>query len=1124
MKKKIRIKSLPKAQFAGEPPIVLTPEQQDIFKTNQNMFGFYGDVTEGSTNTTPALPTGDALVMDKSSNKEITSQKPLDDLSNLTQIAGMVPLIQTGIFANMGKKREQNKAEDQFKNRFLSDSLYASIPEGYSGNRGDYTLNYGTGLNFRPDEAVYGQFGKIAQYGGQMKRKIKITGLPKEAYGGTQNTQAVDEMYPYNSNVRRSNYSNMLGGEDENSVRQYAEEVPREIANIEAEAGETIVKPSDNGILNMYKIGGKRHSEGGTPLQAGGGDFIFSDTKDMKIKDPAILESFGMSYKKGGYTPAKISKKFNLNNPDIQKTLNDPTADIIARSTAKRMYDNNLSQLGKLALVQEARKGFPQGPPSISMPYMQKVGMDPSMFMPDVMTPQDAQVSMGKAQKGRGFWSDDYYKAALEQESQSQKEEERLQGLRNRINFSGQNRKGDFMDYVDYAFDFLPSVANYMTTGNFEPYTESFNRYIEQGNLKNNALNKVLPQVGDFITSGLAPSKSLVNEGRVALRPAYKKATEYLGSRLPKLSALSNQTKLYKELVSKYGKNVADAIDKSLTYGKSGLPLLPAAGYIALQNLSPEEKQFIEQNPDELIDYEKIEPVNIKVAPKDTSLNDDVRLNRAKTIFTEPINSSVNDKSIILDTSELEFYQDGGQIKVAKNPQTNKFGVYKVVDGKATLLFNTFIGEGKTPTGSNESFAGGPEKLKQYITDLQKSGVNISNIKSAQDFQSLLYDFALDKNPETIENMWSSYGTTKKLSENPNIISELNKLGVKTNKSNAGYTLNFSNMDLSKKKDAFKILKNIYTDDKIGARTLTLDLNKPAPTTVVEEPVAQTIPVTEIKQDKIGSYTQDPLVAANVARRPSAGVYPQDVMNLGLALGNRLGINKYMPYDVAMPQPMLMDPTFYDPSRELAANAEMANLVTQNLGQFAGPQALSSRASQIQGSGLKGAADILGRYNNLNVGVANQFEQSNKALINDFNMKNALAKSNYYDKTVIANQQYDNAKRTANAEINQQATNAITNNAMTQVLNTLYPEFAINPAIGGGLSFVPNQRSLSGSSQQSQPSIESLRKFYAENFPNLSKEDIDKELIKRFNGSGSSNKSDSRNDFLRDFMNLRNRR
>jgi hypothetical protein len=892
MKKKVRIKSLPKAQFAGRPPIVLTPQQQDIWKANQNMFGFYGDVTKGSTNTTPSSTQGmvpfstENPVMTKpfdsasvfgapnfsmsrvapsvtplvddvdmfnepygpltSSNyyanvaEQYTaspegtvftedaayapgyapvsnSDKSLGDLSKLTQIAGMVPLIQTGIFANMGKKREQNRAEDQFRNRFLSDSLYASIPEGYSGNRGDYTLNYGTGLNFRPDEAVYGQFGKIAQYGGQMKRKIKITGLPKEAYGGTQNTQAVDEMYPYNSNVRRSKYSNMLGGEDESSVRQYAEEVPREIANIEAEAGETIVKPSDNGILNMYKIGGKRHSEGGTPLQAGGGDFIFSDTKDMKIKDPAILESFGMSYKKGGYTPAKISKKFNLNNPDIQKTLNDPTADIIARSTAKRMYDNNLSQLGKLALVQEARKGFPQGPPSISMPYMQKVGMDPSMFMPDVMTPQDAQVSMGKAQNGQTF------------------------------------------EYSTYD----PELVKILNT--------------------------------------LDPSLNVPQEGFEKLQTTTKQGT--------------------------FGRfNPEQASQNWSWYG--------------------------------------------------------------------PIN-----------------WSDPSQVGKAMRMYNSE-------------MFNRFINAGYSP-----------QEAKGFLNKIGFDPTKTSGV------------------PNALDEKAGKFFETRVL------------------------------FNVPKKK----------------------------------------VDVAPTKQDEVGSYTQDPLVAANVAR-PSAGVYPQDLMNLGLALGNRLGINKYMPYDVAMPQPMLMDPTFYDPSRELAANAEMANLVTQNLGQFAGPQALSSRASQIQGSGLKGAADILGRYNNLNVGVANQFEQSNKALINDFNMKNALAKSNYYDKTVIANQQYDNAKRTANAEINQQATNAITNNAMTQVLNTLYPEFAINPAIGGGLSFVPNQRSLSGSSQQSQPSIESLRKFYAENFPNLSKEDIDKELIKRFNGSGSSNKSDSRNDFLRDFMNLRNRR
>jgi hypothetical protein len=77
MKKKIRIKSLPKAQFAGEPPIVLTPQQQDIWKANQNMFGFYGDVTKGSTNTTPSSTQG--MVPFSTENPVMT--KPFDSAS-----------------------------------------------------------------------------------------------------------------------------------------------------------------------------------------------------------------------------------------------------------------------------------------------------------------------------------------------------------------------------------------------------------------------------------------------------------------------------------------------------------------------------------------------------------------------------------------------------------------------------------------------------------------------------------------------------------------------------------------------------------------------------------------------------------------------------------------------------------------------------------------------------------------------------------------------------------------------------------------------------------------------------------------------------------------------------------
>ena len=94
--------------------------------------------------------------------------------------------------------------------------------------------------------------------------------------------------------------------------------VDRKKANVEAEKGETVVTNMSRGLNNiyeMYGIGGKKHSEGGTPLllptddgnDTDGTSFIFSDNKRMIVKDPAILEYFGVNPKKP-QTFAEISK------------------------------------------------------------------------------------------------------------------------------------------------------------------------------------------------------------------------------------------------------------------------------------------------------------------------------------------------------------------------------------------------------------------------------------------------------------------------------------------------------------------------------------------------------------------------------------------------------------------------------------------------------------------------------------------------------------------------------------------------------------------------------------------------------------------------------------------------
>jgi hypothetical protein len=151
--------------------------------------------------------------------------------------------------------------------------------------------------------------------------------------------------------------------------------VPIEEANIEVEGGETVVGDVNrDGFLEHMTFVGKRHSNGGMPVNIPEGSFIFSDTKKLKIKDKEILkEVFGMGGKAGGYTPAEIAKRYQINQ--YIQDLKNPDADAITKRSATQMLANNMEKLGMLALVQESMKGFPDGVPAIADSVM--AGLQP---------------------------------------------------------------------------------------------------------------------------------------------------------------------------------------------------------------------------------------------------------------------------------------------------------------------------------------------------------------------------------------------------------------------------------------------------------------------------------------------------------------------------------------------------------------------------------------------------------------------------------------------------------------------------------------------------------------------------------------------------------------------------
>ena len=172
-------------------------------------------------------------------------------------------------------------------------------------------------------------------------------------------------------------------------VKDTISAVPRDKANLEAEGGETAFGPiSGQSIPDHMKIVGKRHHEGGVPLNLPDDTFIFSDTAELKIKEPLVLAMFNKAPKKGGYTPAELAKPYNINK--YKTILLDPDTSKLERDTATIMIKNYIMKLGALALVQESMKGFPQGIPTMAKPYMEANGISEEDLMPELKQQADA--------------------------------------------------------------------------------------------------------------------------------------------------------------------------------------------------------------------------------------------------------------------------------------------------------------------------------------------------------------------------------------------------------------------------------------------------------------------------------------------------------------------------------------------------------------------------------------------------------------------------------------------------------------------------------------------------------------------------------------------------------------
>ena len=763
-----------------------------------------------------------------------------------------------------------------------------------------------------------------------MYYKVKITkGLPKAKTGGFTGNNL-------NKQVATFGGADMDAAAKPMQVSRYVKEVPRDEANLEAEGGETAFGDiNGDGFTEHMLISGKRHHEGGVPLNLPDGTFIFSDTASMKITDCNILKMFGKKCGKKGYTPAELAKPYDINK--YRKILEDPNSDKIDKKSAELMIKNINLKLGALALAQEAKKGFPSGIPEVAYPYMQQMGIREEDLIPQKPQPE-AQVN-----------------------NQAMQNPYENQGM------GQQNPQEEMME--------IPPMAQYgMALGNNMIFRNggTLDRYQKKGEVQ-----------GKKYTKDTLPDDAVVRD----------KVTIY----------------------TQPGDFIKQADGTYLKVTKSILDKIPSADSKSL-GLSPEEfRKQSSENAQLLDEANAIIEEGIK---KKTIISD----GKGGIKFTGSWNGDFKQRMLLSEAFNAtnkkgsfgtDKYKISGQSATQNYSKRNKQGTYK--------------GTGSFVAGFT------PEHYEQRFIYDQIKGLNPDASKEEifTELESIQNDPALKA--QMRRQFVNTLGVKNVPESNDELLSEdfyKNNYGDITKGIQGAFN-----------EESYR--PELGTDNLSGFETFDAQGGKP-------QFDYETEPVPAKEAADSNTNTDVDIPQGQQATDPKWWL--QDRVNLGMAARDLFNQKKYLPWAQNY-NPEKLDPTFYDPTRELAAQSEQANLITQGLGQFAGPQGMSARASSIQGEGAKNAADTLSRYNELNVGTANQFAGSNLEISNEAQRYNQALNKGLYDQNVIANQAYQNDKTQALHNLKDAFNTGKTNQMKTDAMNQMYPQYAVDPSTGGRMHF-----------------------------------------------------------------------
>lgn len=210
-----------------------------------------------------------------------------------------------------------------------------------------------------------------------MTRKVRITKAPEMKHGG-QHLGDQQNYGLYRGGGYLQDYVTGTEVPDDTDIRAtYPEEPSEETANVEVEKGE-LIKDSQG----LYKVGGKKHSQGGTKANVEEGAYVFSDYIKM---NPLLAQSFNFDpslSKKKDNTIAKLlnkkvdSRDYNRLKAIISNAEAGKDVDPLELKTAQNRiadYDKYISRAALAGELSKAMEGKPFQIPEIGIPALEEL-------------------------------------------------------------------------------------------------------------------------------------------------------------------------------------------------------------------------------------------------------------------------------------------------------------------------------------------------------------------------------------------------------------------------------------------------------------------------------------------------------------------------------------------------------------------------------------------------------------------------------------------------------------------------------------------------------------------------------------------------------------------------------